>query len=65
MDGLGMACSPPPVELGALVRAAGFDKKVHRGRLTTAIIEDIGRVRLERIDLAEIPQLFSSFSGSK
>ena len=65
MDGLGMACSPPPVELDALVRAAGFDKKVHRGRLTTAIIEDIGRVRLDRIDIAEIPQLFSSISGSK
>jgi 3-dehydroquinate synthase len=61
---LGLPTAPPPVRMLDLVAAAGFDKKVHRGRLKTAIIEAIGRVRLTDIDAAEIPHLFHSFPGS-
>ena len=63
LDGMGLPTHAPPVDLDELVAAARFDKKVHRGRLQTAIIEAVGRVRLAEVDVAEIPHLFHSISG--
>ena len=65
LGALGLPTVVPPVRTTDLVAAAGFDKKVRRGRLCTAIIEAIGRVRLAEIDAAEVAQLFHSIPGSQ
>jgi len=64
VERLGLPVGPPSLQMKDLVAAAGFDKKVHRGRLRTTIIEAIGAVRLVEIDIAEIPQLFNSIPGT-
>jgi 3-dehydroquinate synthetase len=37
-----------------LIVASSVDKKLSRGTLSTAILEDVGRVRLEQIPESEI-----------
>ena len=60
LEGLGIAVSAPSwVTLMAMDAAAGADKKVVRGTLTTAILEDVGRVRLEQVPTTEIAAMMA------
>ena len=61
--GLGLPSTPPALDMHALLRAARFDKKGHRGRLRTAVVEAVGRVRLTEIDSTEISAMFHSLPG--
>ncbi|MFT5685617.1 MAG: 3-dehydroquinate synthase [Myxococcota bacterium] len=54
MERLQMPVRAPSIEPEQLIAAARADKKLSRGTLTTAILETIGRVRLERIPSGEI-----------
>lgn len=54
MERLQMPTRAPAVGLEQLIVAARADKKLSRGTLSTAILETIGRVRLERIPSGEI-----------
>ena len=54
MERLQMPTRAPQLPLDELILAAKADKKLSRGTLSTAILEDIGRVRLERIPSGEI-----------
>jgi 3-dehydroquinate synthase len=63
LSGLGLPIRSPPIELDELLNAASFDKKVVRGTLRTAIVEDIGRVRLTEIPQEEVRDLFNSLPG--
>ncbi len=56
---LGLPLAPPPVDPAALIAAAGYDKKAARGMLTTAVVERIGAVRLERVAFTEVPKMLS------
>jgi len=64
LSGLGLPDSAPSLNSQDLVAAAGFDKKARRGKLSTAIIEAIGKVQLAEIDAEEIPEIFHFFQGS-
>jgi 3-dehydroquinate synthase len=63
LSGLGLPIRPPPIEQDELMKAASFDKKAVRGTLRTAIVEDIGRVRLTEIPQEEVRDLFNSLPG--
>jgi 3-dehydroquinate synthase len=63
LTALGMPVEPPMLDVEAVLRAVKFDKKGHRGKLRTAVVVDVGRVRLTEIDFAEIPTLFHSLLG--
>ena len=63
IQGLGLPQVPPALDVAAVYAAAKFDKKGHRGRLRTAIVEAVGRVRLAEIDGAEISAMFHSLPG--
>jgi len=54
--------APPGVDVAALVEAAGADKKLAQGTLSTAILEDVGRVRLAQVPAAEIPAMMQALS---
>lgn len=59
VQALGLPLAPPPVDAQALLRAAGYDKKASRGMLRTAVVERIGAVRLDSVELAELPTMLS------
>jgi 3-dehydroquinate synthase len=63
LTGLGMAVLPPPLPSEAVTAALEFDKKFRHGKLRTAIIEAVGRVRLADIDAIEAMKMFDSISG--
>ena len=63
LSGLGLPVVSPRIERGALLAAASFDKKAVRGTLRTAIVEDVGRVRLAQIPQEEVRDLFNSLPG--
>ncbi len=50
---LDMAWRPPKVDRDALLGALEHDKKWSRGKLRTAVLDQIGRVHLERVERAE------------
>jgi len=58
--GLDLPIRPEGADIGAALKAVRFDKKVRRGTLTTAAVEEIGRVRLVQVGEAEIPAMFHS-----
>ncbi|NOY28489.1 MAG: 3-dehydroquinate synthase [Oligoflexia bacterium] len=60
---LGLPVDPPPLRRLDLERAVGYDKKAARGMLSTAVVERIGAVHLESIDLQELPHMLSHLSG--
>lgn len=51
--------APDGLDMEALVEAAGADKKLSRGTLTTAILERVGRVRLEHVPASEISAMMA------
>lgn len=55
---------PEAVDLDRLRAAASFDKKVARGTLRTAVLERIGRVRLERIPVADLSVMLAHLTGN-
>ena len=55
---LGLPVLPDKFDLEAALTAVKFDKKVRRGKLRTAIVEGVGRVRLTEIDSGEIRAMF-------
>lgn len=59
---LGMALRPDGIAEDALVHAAGYDKKLSRAMLQTAVVERIGVVHLESVGLEEIPRMLSHLS---
>ena len=63
LSGLELPICPPPMERDSLLEAASFDKKAVRGKLRTAIVEDIGRVRLIEVPHEEVRDLFNSLPG--
>lgn len=56
---LGLPTAAPTLRIEALLDAAQSDKKLSRGTLSTAILEDIGKVRLARIPADEIPAMMA------
>jgi len=60
LTGLDLPIRPEWTDTESLLQAVRFDKKVRRGTLTTAAVEEIGRVRLVQVDEAEIPAMFHS-----
>jgi 3-dehydroquinate synthase len=54
MERLQMHTRAPRLQMEELIVASRADKKLSRGTLTTAILEQVGRVRLERIPSGEI-----------
>lgn len=60
---LGLPVAAPELSRSELERALGYDKKASRGKLRTAVIERIGAVRLESIDLQELPRMLNHLSG--
>lgn len=54
MERLEMPTSAPTLSMEQLIVASSADKKLSRGTLSTAILEDVGRVRLEQIPESEI-----------
>ena len=58
LNALELPILPDKFDLGAALTAVKFDKKVRRGKLNTAIVEGIGRVRLTEIDSGEIRAMF-------
>ena len=60
MLALNLPTRPKNIDLAPLIEAVRFDKKVRRGKLTTAIVEAVGRVRLIEVDQADIPAMFHS-----
>jgi 3-dehydroquinate synthetase len=54
MQRLEMPTSAPMLSMEQLIVASSADKKLSRGTLSTAILEDVGRVRLEQIPESEI-----------
>jgi len=61
---LGLPTRAPDLSQDALLHAAGFDKKSARGMLRTAVVEEIGNVRLESVDLSELPKMLAFLSDS-
>lgn len=60
LDTLEMSTTPPKgLDVAALVAAAGADKKLSRGTLSTAILEKMGQARLERVPASEIPAMMA------
>ncbi len=57
LDALGLPWSPPRLDRDLLQDALRRDKKWARGTLSTAVLLDIGAVRLDRIDRAEARQM--------
>jgi 3-dehydroquinate synthase len=57
LSALGLVQSPPPLSRHALEIALGVDKKVARGTLLTAVIHQIGDVRLAQIPVAEAAEM--------
>jgi len=62
-DGLNLPTTPPAVDVGTVLDAVRFDKKVRRGTLTIPVVEEIGRVRLVDVKLDDCPDLFHSIPG--
>ncbi len=60
---LGLPQCPSDLDVPAVLAQVKFDKKVRRGRLQTAVVEDVGRVRLAEIGGAEVEGLFHSLPG--
>jgi len=63
LGALGLPTSVSNIDVEAVRAASKFDKKVRRGKLTTAIVEDIGRVRLGEVDEVEVQAMFHSLPG--
>jgi 3-dehydroquinate synthase len=63
LSALDLPTAPPRVDRAAIEVALGFDKKFRHGRLRTAVVEAIGRVRLADIDAAEALTMFHSIPG--
>lgn len=59
---LGLRLRPNDLSQDALVHAAGYDKKVSRAMLQTAVVEQVGAVHLESVGLEEIPRMLSHLS---
>ncbi|MFT4978903.1 MAG: 3-dehydroquinate synthase [Myxococcota bacterium] len=60
IEGLGLSSRPPAgLDAAQLVAAAQADKKLSRGTLTTAILEEVGRARLERVPASEISAMMA------
>ena len=57
LDALGLHTRCPPVPSARLHAALGRDKKRARGTIHTAIVEAIGRVRLERVPFSEADRM--------
>jgi len=60
---LGFPECPSNLDAEVVVDQVMFDKKVRRGKLRTAVVEDVGRVRLTEISADEVPGLFHSLPG--
>lgn len=60
LSGLGLPTGVPKgLNSAMLVEAAHADKKLSHGTLTTAIVEDVGKVRLARVPSSEIPSMMA------
>jgi 3-dehydroquinate synthase len=60
---LELPTSAPDVDPGAVLAAAGVDKKVAHGTITTAVVRDLGDVVLERVPLSQLHEFFALFPG--
>ena len=60
---LGLPACPDNLDTTRVLEQVVFDKKVRRGKLRTAVVEDVGRVRLTEIDADEVASLFHSLPG--
>jgi 3-dehydroquinate synthase len=60
---LGLPQCPTGLDAAAVLAQVKFDKKVRRGKLQTAVVEGVGRVRLAEIDGTEVEGLFHSLPG--
>ena len=63
LDGLGLPRCPTDLDVESVLQQVMFDKKVRRGKLRTAVVEDVGRVRLTEVDAREVRDLFHSLPG--
>ena len=61
---LGLPDLPEEFDINAALDVVKFDKKVRRGTLTTAVVEDVGRVRLASVSEDEFPAMFSAFEDA-
>ena len=57
LEALGMRWRPPKLDRDRLFEALDHDKKWTRGKLRTAVLDDLGQFHLERIDRAEARQM--------
>jgi len=65
MASLELRQSVPPMSIGALENALGVDKKVARGTLITAVIHDIGDVRLAQFPVKDAADMLRFIPASK
>ncbi len=63
LKALGVPDVTQRLDLATLLEQVKFDKKIRRGKLTTAIVQRVGSVRLAEIDTAEVEGLFNSLQG--
>lgn len=65
MAGLGMQTQAPPLEMTALLSAAKADKKLSRDTLSTAVLDDIGRLHVESVPVEEISAMMTQLFPSE
>lgn len=63
LDRIGLPRCPDNLDAGVVLEQVMFDKKVRRGKLLTAVVEGVGRVRLTEIGADEVRDLFHSLPG--
>ncbi len=64
IDALGFPTPPPRLSPSRLLEAVGYDKKLTRGTLATAIVNPLGSATLRRVGSAEVEVMLRCIPGS-